>query len=245
MFKLLAGASRRAVHSGSDGVSVDMRKSSAPIPASGADSPATSTQSTPAMSPAQLESPAARTRLRFISSLDEKPTDDALAQGASIVIYDSLIACLKETPATACDAFDERLRAGRNSKAMIPTVISVHQFFRQACRRAGFQVAVVVSVTVIFDRIVKIIPPHSRNWRILLLLSILLAQKVIDDVALGTNQMPELFRSATKGSMSTFTLATRDVIRMELDLLSACRYDVAISSDAWDVAYAKVKTSVW
>jgi len=201
--------------------------------------------STPASSFMDLsyESPAACVRSRFVSSLDVTATDEALARAAAVVLFQSLAVHLISAPDAPLDGFDERLyiQKGVPSRAVEASETNMMVFFRQACRRAGFQVAIVVSVTVIFDRIVKVIAPHPRNWRILLLLSILLAQKVIDDVALGTNQMPELFWAATKDSVCQLALATRDVIRMEIDLLSKCKYDVAICSDAWDAAFDRVR----
>ena len=198
------------------------------------------------------DSPSSQSKFRFGSSLEAhvSPISFALETAAASTISEVIDRNLCPTPLIPTDSYDER-RFGRSLFSNIfrpapelPSRDAVKLYFLNACRRAHFQVASVVSVVVLFERIAKQVPVHSCNWRIILLLTILIAQKVIDDISLGTNQMPELFRAACQDSASTFSLRTKDIIRLELNLLATSKYDVAIDSDAWDRCFLALQSKM-
>ena len=114
-------------------------------------------------------------------------------------------------------------------EAVEPSLENVSEFLQRSVKRAHFGAATVVGIVIIFKRVCAACSVHVFNWRILLLLSILLAQKVIDDKSLGTNQFKELFAYATRKTPSV-VLATPDIVKMELDLLDLLEYRVNISS---------------
>ena len=150
-----------------------------------------------------------------------------LLNNAARVLHHIVKGALKPIPSNACQ-FDERARDSK-AQPVEPALANVTEFLVRSVQRAEFTAATVVGIVIIFKRVCAACSVHVFNWRILLLLSILLAQKVIDDKSLGTNQFKELFAYATRKTPSV-VLATPDIVKMELDLLDLLEYRVNVSS---------------
>ena len=129
------------------------------------------------------------------------------------------------------DAFDERHFAP-GLIAVEPSFQCVHSFLAHAVDRASFTTGVLVAIVVIWRRVPKYITVTCYNWRILLLLTILIAQKIIDDKPLGSNQFKEMWRSSTK-QMPSFVLPIPKICKMEVDMLGTMTWDVHVSTIDW------------
>ena len=149
-----------------------------------------------------------------------------IVQNAAGVLYQELEDSLMPTPKMK-NILDERTYDSK-IEAVEPSLENVSEFLQRSVKRAHFEAATVVGIVIIFKRVCAACSVHVFNWRILLLLSILLAQKVIDDKSLGTNQFKELFAYATKNMISV-VLPTPKVIKMELYLLDVLEYRVNIT----------------
>ena len=123
--------------------------------------------------------------------------------------------------------YDERTYDSK-IEAVEPSLENVSEFLQRSVKRAHFEAATVVGIVIIFKRVFAACSVRVFTWRILLILSILLAQNIIDDKSLGTNQFKELFAYATKNMISV-VLPTPIVIKMELYLLDVLEYRVNIT----------------
>jgi len=148
-------------------------------------------------------------------------------------------------PATeAVLAFDERLFAGPDALAVPPVFLNVSSFFGANVRRADFRLETIVGSLILFRRFSLLTPITAYTWRLVLLVSILLSQKVVDDESLGTDQFPELWAYSTKHSAATFDLASKTVGRLETDMLKLCGFSVNIKAKEWFTAHMELR-DIW
>ena len=142
--------------------------------------------------------------------------------------------------------FDERDLAPPNCEAVKPDVINVAAFFGLAVERAQFNQDVVVGALILFDRFVSALPRHDLawSWRLLLLLSMCIVQKLIDDEALGSDQFAELWDDATATSSLAYKITAKQVAGLETELLKVMRFEVYIASKDWHKINARLR-ALW
>ena len=143
-------------------------------------------------------------------------------------------------------AFDERDFAPANSQAVEPSVINVAACFGPAVERAQFNQDVVVGALILFDRFVSALPRHDLawSWRILLLLSMCIVQKLIDDESLSSDQFAELWDDATASSALAYKITARQVASLETELLKVVCFEVYIASKDWHKINARLR-EIW
>jgi len=148
-----------------------------------------------------------------------------LVANASRAIHQSISENLELVPRST-GVFDERAYNGKILPVR-PSFGNVAEFMERAVQRAGFGAGVIVGTVILFRRVSAQSSVQMYSWRILLLLTILICQKVIEDQPLRSDQFMELFAHVTM-LKPTVVLLPQKIIEMELQLLKNLDFRVNI-----------------
>jgi len=169
---------------------------------------------------------------------------DLLIAAASCALVNVVVAHLRVPnslePVLGDDEFDERRGVQDKTEDTPCTLGQVYCFLRCCMKRADLSPALLAIVVVVFRRLPAYVALTAHNWRVLLLLCVLLAQKVAMDIPLASSQFSEMWRFATTADADPCTLPATRVIRMELALLARMHFDVNVKAHDWRACHREL-----
>jgi len=146
----------------------------------------------------------------------------------------SLIICshlLPSTSADAADVFDERAYIASSAEPPSPNRANVDAFVKRVVRKARYDpLSVLVCSVALFRRVTRVLPVRRHNWRLLILMTIHLVQKFIDDHFLFNGDVEELFRHAVDDATCSVPIAR--VALMEILIIKAVNFRVFSFEDS-------------
>ena len=186
----------------------------------------------------------------YVTSTVSKPNTIEVLQAISSVlhciIHQGSIGHQEPAPmaSSAIQVFDERiyvpaqtgkrLKWSQDSEGVPPPEI-VFRFLKSCVDRASFSSECMVIALILLNRLLAVssvpIVVHAYNWRLFFLTSILLAQKIWDDVSLANTDFPIVWRHATQ--IADYSLDALAFCQMESTMLELLSFNLFISTSLY------------
>jgi len=189
----------------------------------------------------------------YIKSTMSVPDNDEIMFGVSSVLQFIMLAMAdKEVSSKFSDdikLFDEdhyresSRQKGLRGRDCLPEVETIFKFYSCVFAVAQFSPESNLISLVYVNRLINFtsMKLHGQNWRIVCLLSLLLAQKVWDDKCLANVDFPSIWSHAVPGADNEL-LNLRAINVLELTALRLLQYDLHVSSSLYAKYYFEVRT---
>ena len=189
--------------------------------------------------------------IRVTSTLNRPNNDEVMLATAlvvSAIMKDSSSGrAVKEHYSSKLARFDQSMYVdrddGKDGENEIPDAKEIFQYFAKIVEIASFNPESLVMSLVYVNRLIKYTGLHlgPGNWRLITLMSILLAQKVWDDMPLTNVDFPVIWREAVPGAPAE-KLDIKAINMLERTYLELLQYSMHVTASLYAKYYFELRT---
>eukprot|EP00518_Triparma_eleuthera_P008656 CAMPEP_0182470688 /NCGR_PEP_ID=MMETSP1319-20130603/19094_1 /TAXON_ID=172717 /ORGANISM="Bolidomonas pacifica, Strain RCC208" /LENGTH=258 /DNA_ID=CAMNT_0024671159 /DNA_START=4 /DNA_END=780 /DNA_ORIENTATION=+ len=186
----------------------------------------------------------------LVKSTLNVPNTDGLLLSMSVIIHQQIertesMGDLRSNPAYATFNEDRYARMRHDTDADPPSVEDVFGFVSSVFELAEFSPECNVLALIFAHRLTTVakVPLHTKNWRPIMLVSLLIAQKVWDDQSLSNQEFPVLWRAAVPFSDARL-LNVEAINAFERQYLCLLGFNVSFDPSLFAKYYFELR-SIW